>query len=75
MLSRNPVSVVCSLVMFTAGLVSACSGPKVVPPELAEQIDKSVSFSSAKRSRRRSQMMKKKSGIIDKAKKMGPPRW
>lgn len=46
MLTRNVVSVVCSIVMFTAaGLLAACSGAKVIPPELEEQIDKSVSFS------------------------------
>src|SRR4029078_4109071 len=39
-----PVSVVLSM-MFTATLCSACSGAKVIPPELAEQIDKSASFS------------------------------
>lgn len=46
MLTRNFVSVVCSIVMFTAaGLLVACSGAKVIPPEFEEQIDKSVSFS------------------------------
>jgi outer membrane lipoprotein len=45
MVNRNPVSVVLSILMFTATLCSACSGAKVIPPELAEQIDKSASFS------------------------------
>ena len=44
MVNRNPVSVVLSM-MFTATLFAACSGAKVIPPELAEQIDKSASFS------------------------------
>ena len=44
MVNRNLVSVVLSM-MFTATLFSACSGAKVIPPELAEQIDKSASFS------------------------------
>ena len=38
------VAVLCSLVAAFALLVSACSGNKVIPAELKDQIDSSVSF-------------------------------
>ena len=52
MLASHPVSVVvCVTAIFTAaGLLSSCSGSKVIPPELEEQIDKSVSFSEVQAS-------------------------
>ena len=36
-----PTAVLCAV----AGLLSACSGAEVIPPELEQQIDKSVTFS------------------------------
>ena len=47
MLSRHRVSAfLCVAVLFiAAGLLSSCLGAKVIPPELEEEIDKSLSFS------------------------------
>ena len=47
MLIRHPYTSMLAIVMLfaAAGLLSACSGAKVIPPELEEQIDKSLSFS------------------------------
>ena len=47
MLTSRPASMLFPVaVLFTAaGLLSSCSGAKVIPPELEEQIDKSVSYS------------------------------
>ena len=47
MLIRHPFTSMLPVVMLFAatGLLSACSGAKVIPPELEEQIDKSLSFS------------------------------
>lgn len=47
MLIRYPFTSMLPIVMLlaAAGLLSACSGAKVIPPELEEQIDRSLSFS------------------------------
>ena len=47
MLIRYPFTSMLPVVMLfaAAGLLSACSGAKVIPPELEEQIDRSLTFS------------------------------